>query len=125
MWRGQADQAQALNQFPPIGQPFSEAGGGTLDELRKNWFSACLAFNEPEAELAMAAEETHARGRRISAHARSAESIKRCIRHGVTVIYHATFADEEALDMLEANRDKLFVSPNIGFTAAQLAAAIA
>jgi imidazolonepropionase-like amidohydrolase len=76
-----------------------------------------------EAELAVAAEETHARGRRLSAHARSAESIKRCIRHGVTVIYHATFADEEALDMLEANRDRLFVSPNIGFTATQLAAA--
>src|SRR5262249_54983898 len=74
-----------------------------------------------EAEVAAAAEEVHARGRRISAHARSAESIKRCIRHGATIIYHATFADEEALDMLEAHRDRVFVSPNIGFTVALLA----
>lgn len=73
-----------------------------------------------EAEVAAAAEEVHARGRRISAHARSAESVKRCIRHGVTIIYHATFADEEALDMLEAHRDRLFVSPNVAFTAAQV-----
>lgn len=74
-----------------------------------------------EAEVAAVAEEVHARGRRISAHVRSAEGIKRCIRHGATMIYHATFADEEALDMLEAHRDRLFVSPNIGFTMALLA----
>ena len=78
-----------------------------------------------EAEVAAAAEEVHARGRRISAHARSAESIKRCIRHGATIIYHATFADEEALDMLEEHRDRLFVSPNIGYTVALLANAAA
>jgi imidazolonepropionase-like amidohydrolase len=36
------------------------------------------------------------------------------------MIYHATFADEEALDMLEANRDRVFVSPNIGFTCTNL-----
>jgi len=71
-----------------------------------------------EAEVATAAEEAHARGRRISAHARSAESIKRCIRHGATIIYHATFADEEALDMLQAHRNRLFVSPNVGLTVA-------
>ncbi len=70
-----------------------------------------------EAEVAAAAEVVHAHGKRMSAHARSAESVKRCVRHGVKVIYHANFADEEALDMLEANRDWVFVSPNIGFTA--------
>jgi imidazolonepropionase-like amidohydrolase len=74
-----------------------------------------------EAELAVAAEEVDARSRRMSAHARSAESVKRCVRYGVSIIYHATFADEEALDMLEAHRDRLFISPNVGFTAAQLA----
>jgi imidazolonepropionase-like amidohydrolase len=73
-----------------------------------------------EAEMAVIAEETHARGRRISAHARSAESVKRCIRHGVRLIYHATFADDEALDLLEAHRESVFVSPNIGFTVAHL-----
>jgi len=70
-----------------------------------------------ESEVAAAADVAHAHGKRLSAHARSAESIKRCIRHGVNLIYHANFADEEALDLLEANRDWVFVSPNIGFTA--------
>ena len=70
-----------------------------------------------EEEVAAAAEVAHAHGKRLSAHARSAESIKRCVRHGIKVVYHANYADEEALEMLEANKDWLFVSPNIGFTA--------
>ena len=70
-----------------------------------------------EAEVATAAEVVHAHRRRMSAHARSADAVKLCVRHGVKVIYHANFLDEEALDMLEANKDWLFVSPNIGFTA--------
>ena len=69
-----------------------------------------------EAEVAAAAEVVHAHGKRMSAHARSADAVKLCVRHGVKVIYHANFADEEALDMLEEHKDKLFVSPNIGFT---------
>ena len=70
-----------------------------------------------EAEVAAAADVAHAHGKRLSAHARSAESIKRCVRHGVNVIYHANFTDAEALDLLEENKDWVFVSPNIGFTA--------
>ena len=70
-----------------------------------------------ESEVAAAAEVVHAHGKRMSAHARSAEAVKMCVRHGVKVIYHANFVDEEAIDLLEANKDWLFVSPNIGFTA--------
>lgn len=70
-----------------------------------------------EAEVAAAAEVVHAHGKRMSAHARSADSVKLCVKYGVKVIYHANFLDEEALDLLEANKDWVFVSPNIGFTA--------
>ena len=70
-----------------------------------------------EAEVAAAAEVAHAHGKRLSAHARSAEAVKRCVRHGVNMIYHANFAAEEALDLLEAHRDRVFISPNLGFTA--------
>ena len=70
-----------------------------------------------EAEVAAAAEVVHAHGKRMSAHARSAGSVKLAVKYGVKVIYHANFADEEALDLLEANKDWVFVSPNIGFTA--------
>lgn len=70
-----------------------------------------------EAEVAAAADVVHAHGKRMSAHARSAGSVKLAVKHGVKVIYHANFADEEAFELLEANRDWVFVSPNIGFTA--------
>ena len=70
-----------------------------------------------EAEVAAAAEVVHAHSKRMSAHARSAGSVKLAVKYGVKVIYHANFADEEALDLLEANKDWVFVSPNIGFTA--------
>jgi len=70
-----------------------------------------------EAEVAAAAEVVHAHGKRMSAHCRSADSVKLVVKHGVKVIYHANFADEQALDLLEANKDWVFVSPNIGFTA--------
>jgi len=70
-----------------------------------------------EAEVAAAAEVVRAHGKRMSAHARSAGSVKLAVKYGVKVIYHANFADEEALDLLEANKDWVFVSPNLGFTA--------
>jgi imidazolonepropionase-like amidohydrolase len=39
-----------------------------------------------------------------------------CVRHDIDIIYHATFADEEALDLLEARRDRVFVGPALGLT---------
>ncbi|HYH40249.1 MAG TPA: amidohydrolase family protein [Azospirillum sp.] len=66
-------------------------------------------------EVAMAVSEAHRRGKRVCAHARSAESIKMCVRHGVDIIYHASYADEEALDMLEAAKDRHFVAPALAW----------
>ena len=41
-------------------------------------------------------------------------SVKRAVRNGVDCIYHCDFADEEALDMLEAVKDRVFVGPAFG-----------
>ncbi len=68
-----------------------------------------------DEEIAAAVDETHRRGKRCAAHARSAESVKQCVRHGIEIIYHASFADEEALDMLEAAKDRHFVAPGIAW----------
>jgi imidazolonepropionase-like amidohydrolase len=68
-----------------------------------------------EEEIAMAVREAKRRGLRVCAHARSAESVKLCVRHGIEIIYHASYADEEALDMLEAAKDKHFVAPGLGW----------
>lgn len=68
-----------------------------------------------EEEIAMAVNEVRRRGRTLAAHARSAESIKLCVKYGIEFIYHASFADNEALDMLEANKEKHFVAPGLAF----------
>lgn len=68
-----------------------------------------------EEEIAMLTTEARRYGKRVAAHARSAESVKQCVRHGIEMIFHASFADEEALDMLEANKEKHFVAPGIGW----------
>ncbi len=52
--------------------------------------------------------------RMVNAHCRAAELVKRAVRCGVDVIYHCEHADEEALDMLEAVKDRVFVGPAIG-----------
>jgi imidazolonepropionase-like amidohydrolase len=69
-----------------------------------------------DAEVAAAMEVARTAGVRVCAHARSADSVKMCIRHGLGIIYHANLADEEALDLLEANRDWCFVVPALGLT---------
>ncbi len=69
-----------------------------------------------EAEIAAVCEVARAHDCVVAAHARSAESIKLCVRNGVQVIYHATCADTESLDLLEAHRDKVFVAPALSVT---------
>jgi imidazolonepropionase-like amidohydrolase len=73
-----------------------------------------------DAEIAAATETAHAAGRRVAAHARASESVKRALRHGVDIIYHCDFADEEALDQLEQARDTVFTGPAIGIVIQRL-----
>jgi len=68
-----------------------------------------------DEEVAMCVAEARRFGKRVAAHARSCESVKQCVRHGIEVIYHASFADDEALDLLEANKDKHFVAPGLAW----------
>ncbi|MHC3473589.1 amidohydrolase family protein [Streptomyces sp. 7R007] len=73
-----------------------------------------------EEEVAAAAAVARARGVSLTAHAHAAESIKMAVRHGIRAVYHCTFADEEALDLLEQARDRLFVAPTPGIIYANL-----
>ena len=69
-----------------------------------------------EGEVAAAMEIARAASLRVAAHCRSAESVMLALRHGIEVIYHANYADERALDALEAARDRIFVGPALGLT---------
>lgn len=62
-------------------------------------------------EVREACAVAHSRGKEVVAHARAAEAIKIGLKHGVRVFYHCDFADEEALDMLEAKKKEIFVVP--------------
>ncbi|MFH0180249.1 amidohydrolase family protein [Streptomyces cacaoi] len=71
-------------------------------------------------EVAAAAQAAQQHGVWLTAHAHAAESIKMAVRHGIRAVYHCTFADEEALDLLEAARDRVFVAPTPGIIHANL-----
>ena len=67
-----------------------------------------------QEELSVGVAIAHDWGKRVACHSRAAESVKRAVRAGVDCIYHCDFADEEALDMLEAVQDKVIIGPAFG-----------
>jgi imidazolonepropionase-like amidohydrolase len=69
-----------------------------------------------EAEIEAVCEVGRMHDKRVAAHARSAQSVKLCLKHGVGVIYHATLVDDEACAQLEAARDRIFVAPTLGIS---------
>ncbi|WP_425261503.1 amidohydrolase family protein [Rubrivivax sp. RP6-9] len=73
-----------------------------------------------DAEVAAAMQEVKMRGKRGVAHARSAASVKQALRHGIEIIYHASYTDTETLDLLEAAKDTVFVAPGIAILYALL-----
>jgi imidazolonepropionase-like amidohydrolase len=68
---------------------------------------------EPE-ELDAFVRVAHAFGKMVAAHARSSRSVKMAVHGGVDCIYHCDFADEEALDLLEGAKDRIWVGPAFG-----------
>lgn len=75
-----------------------------------------------EEELAAAGAACREAGLWIAAHTQAAQAVKLALRHGVRTLYHCSYADSEALDMLEAKKDEIFVAPAIGIIVATLEA---
>ena len=69
-----------------------------------------------DSEVDAAMEIARQRNLRVCGHCRSAGSVLTALKHGVEIIYHATYADEQALDALEEARERIFVAPAIGHT---------
>ena len=67
-----------------------------------------------EEEVAAIGDEARARGLFLACHAQAAQAVKLGAKHGFRILYHCSHADEEALDLLEAKKDQLFVAPAIG-----------
>jgi imidazolonepropionase-like amidohydrolase len=74
----------------------------------------------PQEEINAAGDQARISGVWLAAHAQAAEAVKMALRANFRVLYHCTYADEEALDMLEAKRDEIFIGPAIGIVQATL-----
>ena len=56
-------------------------------------------------EIAVAVDEAHKRNRQIAAHVRGNDGVKLCVEAGVDVIEHATYADDEAVELIAERKD--------------------
>lgn len=82
------------------------------DDLSPAAHGGLTVMREEEVQTAVSVARDF--GKKINCHARSAGAVKRAVRCGVDVIYHCESADEEAIDMLESAKDRIFVGPAIG-----------
>jgi len=82
------------------------------DDLGPNAHGGLTPMREEEVAMAVAVARDF--NKKVNCHARSAEAVKRAVRNGVDVIYHCESADEEAIDLLESVKHKIFVGPAIG-----------
>ncbi|KAL2279423.1 hypothetical protein FJTKL_13493 [Diaporthe vaccinii] len=73
-----------------------------------------------DEETAACVDEVHKHGKRLCAHARARDSVIMCVKHGVEAIYHASFIDDEGMDMLEKAKTKHVVVPAINWLIATL-----
>jgi imidazolonepropionase-like amidohydrolase len=67
-----------------------------------------------EEEAAAAGEQARESGVWLNCHAQNPASIKLAVRNGFRSIYHCSYADAEAIDLLEAAKDSIFLSPAVG-----------
>ena len=73
-----------------------------------------------ESEVLAAGRAAKKYGVALSAHAYTPHMAKLAIEAGCRILYHATWADEETLDLLEARKDEIFVGPTPGILEADL-----
>ena len=78
-------------------------------------FPRMAAYDNPmtDAEAAAICDTANNVGTRIAAHAHADSSVRQCMKYGVEFIFHATFATDETLEMLEKVKDRHYVSPAI------------
>ncbi|WP_158803252.1 amidohydrolase family protein [Acidisoma sp. L85] len=73
------------------------------------------AYDNPmtDEEVAAICDTANNIGKRIAAHAHADSSVRQCIKHNVEFIFHASFATDETIEMLERVKHKHYISPAI------------
>ena len=67
-----------------------------------------------DEEAAAAGAQARESGVWLNCHAQSPESIKLAVRNGFRSVYHCTYADAEAIDLLDEHKEEIFLSPAVG-----------
>lgn len=96
----------------------SAADGVDIVKLYLSGLNGTLAKSDWELMLsdeavAAAAEEASALGLTLSCHVRPVAGLKQALRAGFRMIYHAEEVDDDAIDLMEARKDEMFVGPTI------------
>jgi imidazolonepropionase-like amidohydrolase len=78
-----------------------------------------LSFCDEEVDAVV--REAHRRKMRVACHARSAAAVKQAVLAGVDFIGHANYLDDEAIALLTARKERLFVGPAIAWEVQYLA----
>src|SRR5580698_10561823 len=81
---------------------------------------ASLQILYSEEEVRAAGEQARESNVWLTGHAHAAAAIKMGVRNGFRVLYHCTYADQEAIEMLTARRNEIFVGPTLGIVQATL-----
>ncbi len=82
------------------------------DQFQRNCGNEALAYSDEEvAAFVWVAKE---RGLNMATHARGDRAVRMALKHGIPIIYHADFATEETIDMLEAKKKDIFLAPAAG-----------
>ena len=82
------------------------------DQFQRNCGNEALAYSDEEiAACVWVAKE---RGLNVATHARGDRAIQAALKHGIPIIYHADFATEKTIDMLEAKKKDIFLAPAAG-----------
>ncbi|KAH8812201.1 isoaspartyl dipeptidase-like protein [Xylogone sp. PMI_703] len=120
---GGALLAETPEKMRQIIQSHSKLGADQIklymsgEEITERSAQDCYYTDE---ETITCVEEAHKLGLRVCAHARACESVKKCAKHGVDVIYHASYTDDEGMDLLEARKDNCVVAPGLNWIVATL-----
>ena len=82
------------------------------DEFAHQGHSQKLTYND--AEVAAAVEVGREAGVHIACHARADRAVRMALKHGINIIYHADYATNRTIDMLEAKKKAIFLAPAAG-----------
>ncbi|KAF8553044.1 dipeptidase [Imleria badia] len=79
------------------------------DEILENLRAEDTTFSDEL--VAAGVEAAHAKGIRVCSHARSDKAVRQSLQYGVDILYHGSFISDESMDALEAQKDRVYVTP--------------